>query len=185
MGRAGFFEVPESLRGRKLWPESLWASSRYGEVQGRGPWGWGLLWNGVKTLERSGCWVLKSPRKKAGPGSGESPWEARAGAFPMWGGGRRRCEMIWGKWGSPQDLEPQGTGDLTRWWDRHSPGGTEGRDPPPTGCGRRGDVVTLPENPVSAQGGHEATCKRRAKSSREGDGHRRRVCKGNLSTNIY
>lgn len=93
--------------------------------------------------------------------------------------------MVWGEWGCPQ-----GTGDLTRWWDqskRH-----RRPDPSPTlmltGCGRRGDTVntpTPPKNQVSAQGGHKATCKRRAESNRERDGRGRRVCKGNHSTSIY
>lgn len=33
-GRTGALEVPESSRDRTLWSESLWVSSRHGEVQG-------------------------------------------------------------------------------------------------------------------------------------------------------
>lgn len=82
--RAGVPEVPESSRDRRLWSETLWANSQYGEVQGVAM-GLRAAVGGVKTLERPGCWLLKSPRKKAGPGSREDPWEARAGGFPMWG----------------------------------------------------------------------------------------------------
>ena len=32
--------------------------------------------------------------------------EANAGAFPLWEGGRRRHEMVWGEWGP---LKAQGT----------------------------------------------------------------------------
>lgn len=51
-------------------------------------------------------------------------------------------------------------------------------------CGRKRDTATL-QNQVPVQGGEKSHLQGRAKSSKESVGHGRRVCKGDLSTNIY
>lgn len=47
------------------------------------------------------------------------------------------------------------------------------------------DIAAPQENQLSVPGGDKSHLQGRRKSSRESVGHRRRVCKGDLSINIY
>lgn len=101
-GRAGVLEVPVSSRGRKLWPESLRASFQYGEVQGvavglAAAVGWGKDPRQARALD------VEVPQKEGWTWLKRGHLGGGCWSLPCVGGGKRRCEMIWGKWGSPQE----------------------------------------------------------------------------------